>query len=126
MSEKINFQAEVGKLLDIMINSIYSERQIFLRELISNASDACDKLQYLCLTNPESAKNSGEMKIKIIPKRFEMLFNTIQCGMTTLAHFTQLDILKPNLFQKTRQCFRIIYYFVTPCDMKVIYSINRG
>ena len=67
MSEKINFQAEVGKLLDIMINSIYSERQIFLRELISNASDACDKLHYLCLTNPEIAKNSGEMKIKIIP-----------------------------------------------------------
>ena len=67
MSEKINFQAEVGKLLDIVINSIYSERQIFLRELISNASDACDKLRYLCLTNPEIAKSSGEMKIKITP-----------------------------------------------------------
>lgn len=67
MSEKINFQAEVGKLLDIMINSIYSERQIFLRELISNASDACDKLRYLCLTNPEIAQSSCEMKIKIIP-----------------------------------------------------------
>jgi len=67
MSEKINFQAEVGKLLDIVINSIYSERQIFLRELISNASDACDKLRYLCLTNPEIAKSSTEMKIKIIP-----------------------------------------------------------
>ena len=67
MSEKINFQAEVGKLLDIMINSIYSERQIFLRELISNASDACDKLHYLCLTNPEIGKTAGEMKIKITP-----------------------------------------------------------
>ncbi len=68
MSRKISFKAEVGKLLDIMINSIYSERQIFLRELISNASDACDKLRYVCLTNPEIAKKtSGEMKIKIIP-----------------------------------------------------------
>ena len=67
MSEKINFQAEVGKLLDIVINSIYSERQIFLRELISNASDACDKLRYVCLTNPEIAKSSEEMKIRIIP-----------------------------------------------------------
>jgi len=67
MSEKINFQAEVGKLLDIVINSIYSERQIFLRELISNASDACDKLRYLCLTNPEIAKSSTEMKIRIVP-----------------------------------------------------------
>ena len=40
MSEKMNFQAEVGKLLDIVVNSLYSERHIFLRELISNASDA--------------------------------------------------------------------------------------
>ncbi len=67
MSDKINFQAEVGKLLDIMINSIYSERQIFLRELISNASDACDKLRYVALTNPEIAKSAGQLKIKIIP-----------------------------------------------------------
>ena len=46
MSDKMNFQAEVGKLLDIVVNSLYSERQIFLRELISNASDALDKLKY--------------------------------------------------------------------------------
>lgn len=71
MSDKINFQAEVGKLLDIMINSIYSERQIFLRELISNASDACDKLRYVALTNPEIAKSAGQLKIKIIPNAEE-------------------------------------------------------
>ena len=45
MSDKMEFKAEVNKLLDIVINSIYSEKQIFLRELISNASDACDKLK---------------------------------------------------------------------------------
>ena len=67
MSDKMNFQAEVGKLLDIVVNSLYSERQIFLRELISNASDACDKLKYLALTHPDIAKASGQMKIKIIP-----------------------------------------------------------
>ena len=67
MSDKMNFQAEVGKLLDIVVNSLYSERQIFLRELISNASDACDKLKYLALTHPDIAKDSGQMKIKIIP-----------------------------------------------------------
>lgn len=67
MSDKMNFQAEVGKLLDIVVNSLYSERQIFLRELISNASDACDKLKYLALTHPDIAKDSGRMKIKIIP-----------------------------------------------------------
>lgn len=67
MSEKMNFQAEVSKLLDIVVNSLYSEKYIFLRELISNASDACDKLKYLVLTNPDIAKNSGEFKIKITP-----------------------------------------------------------
>ena len=45
MSDKLNFQADVSKMLDIVVNSLYSEKQIFLRELISNASDACDKLK---------------------------------------------------------------------------------
>lgn len=67
MSDKMNFQAEVGKLLDIVVNSLYSERQIFLRELISNASDALDKLKYLALTHPDIAKDAGGLKIKIIP-----------------------------------------------------------
>lgn len=67
MSEKMNFQAEVSKLLDIVVNSLYSEKYIFLRELISNASDACDKLKYLVLTNPDIARESGEFKIWITP-----------------------------------------------------------
>ena len=67
MSDKIAFQAEVGKLLDIVVNSLYSEKQIFLRELISNASDACDKLKYLALTNPDIAKSSGAFKITVTP-----------------------------------------------------------
>ena len=67
MSDKMSFQADVSKMLDIVVNSLYSEKQIFLRELISNASDACDKLKYLALTNPGLVKDSGRMKIKITP-----------------------------------------------------------
>ncbi len=67
MADKMNFQAEVGKLLDIVVNSLYSEKYIFLRELISNASDACDKLKYLALTHPDLAKDSGELKITVTP-----------------------------------------------------------
>lgn len=67
MADKLAFQAEVSKLLDIVVNSLYSEKQIFLRELISNASDACDKLKYLALTNPDIAKPSGQLKIMITP-----------------------------------------------------------
>ena len=67
MADKIGFQADVSKMLNIVVNSLYSEKQIFLRELISNASDACDKLRYLALTNPGIAKESGELKIRIFP-----------------------------------------------------------
>ena len=57
MADKMQFQAEVNKLLNIVVNSLYSEKYIFLRELISNASDACDKLKYLALT-PASLKSA--------------------------------------------------------------------
>jgi molecular chaperone HtpG len=70
--EKMEFQTEVSKLLDIMINSLYSEKQIFLRELISNASDACDKLRYAAITNPDMMKDSKEeLGIWIIPNEKE-------------------------------------------------------
>lgn len=67
MSEKREFQTEVAKLLDIVINSLYSEKYIFLRELISNASDACDKFKYWSLSNPQVAKPAGGLKIMITP-----------------------------------------------------------
>ena len=66
MSEnKMEFQAEVSKVLGLVINSLYSNKEIFLRELISNASDACDKLRYLALTDQNLAKGLSEFSIKI-------------------------------------------------------------
>ena len=47
--ETLSFETEVGKILHIVANSLYSEKQIFLREVISNASDACDRLRYLAI-----------------------------------------------------------------------------
>ena len=71
MSKKQKFKTEVSKLLDIVINSLYSEKYIFLRELISNASDACDKLRYYSLMNQDAAKNNGAFKITITPNAEE-------------------------------------------------------
>ncbi len=63
--EKLEFQAEVTKVLDLVINSLYSNKEIFLRELISNASDACDKLRYLALTNNKLIDPGTELAITI-------------------------------------------------------------
>ena len=67
--EKMQFQAEVGKVLDIVVNALYSNTDIFLRELVSNASDACDKLRYAAITRPDIAKEGGEFKIDITPDK---------------------------------------------------------
>ena len=63
--ETLGFQAEVKQLLNLMIHSLYSNKEIFLRELISNASDACDKLRFEALAKPGLMEGDSELKIKI-------------------------------------------------------------
>ena len=64
-AEKHNFEAEVSRLLEIVAHSLYSEREVFLRELISNASDACDRLRYLALTEPDLVKGDAAYRITL-------------------------------------------------------------
>jgi molecular chaperone HtpG len=65
MAETRSFQAEVSRLLDIVAHSLYSDKKVFLRELISNASDACDRLRYLALTRPELGAPEGKYRVVI-------------------------------------------------------------
>ena len=66
LSSTHQFQTEVTQLLDLMIHSLYSNKEIFLRELISNSSDALDKLNYLTMTDDAYKKLAFKPKIKII------------------------------------------------------------
>ena len=65
MAETKQFKAESKRLLDMMINSIYTHKEIFLRELISNASDAIDKLYFKSLTDDKVGMNKDDFKIEI-------------------------------------------------------------
>ena len=104
---KKEFQAESKKLMDMMINSIYTNKEIFLRELISNASDAIDKLYYKSLTDASVGMNKGDFRI-LITRDKENRILTVEdngIGMTkeeleqnlgTIAHSGSLDFKKDN------------------------------
>ena len=81
---KKEFKAESKKLLDMMINSIYTNKDIFLRELISNASDAIDKLYYKSLTDEKISVNKGDLNIRIETNKEKNTISIIDngCGMT--------------------------------------------
>lgn len=64
-SETLGFQAEVKQLLHLMIHSLYSNKEIFLRELVSNASDACDKLRFEAIDQPGLLEGDGELAIRV-------------------------------------------------------------
>jgi heat shock protein beta len=94
-SETHEFQAEVTRLMDILINSLYSNREIFLRELISNAADACDKLRYQALTSPELLREGEELGIQL---SFNKAAKTITItdmgvGMTKADLITNLGVV---------------------------------
>ncbi len=104
-AEKIEFKTEVKELLNLMIHSLYSHKEIFLRELISNASDAIDKARYEALTNKEILSNTGEGKIKLIADKtagtltirdngIGMTHDEVIAELGTIAHSGTKDFLR--------------------------------
>jgi len=83
-SDSFEYEAEVHKMLDIVINSLYTNKYIFLRELISNASDALDKLRFLSVTKPEMLGDTTELEMKIDydPEEKTLTIKDTGLGMT--------------------------------------------
>ncbi len=105
MARTYKFKAEINKLLNLMINSLYSHKDIFLRELISNASDAIDKLKFKSIQDKSLIEDDPEFKIKIIPDKknktltvsdngIGMDMDEIVKSLGTIAHSDTEEFLK--------------------------------
>ena len=88
--EKFNFNVEVTRMMDIIINSLYTNKEVFIRELISNASDACDKARFLAVQNPDYFGENKELKIIIETDRNSKTFSITDTGVG----MTKNDLVK--------------------------------
>lgn len=80
-SEKFNFNADVTRLMDIIINSLYTHKEVFIRELISNSSDACDKARFMAVQNPDFLGEKKDLEIRVETDEDKHTFSITDTGI---------------------------------------------
>jgi len=89
-SEKFSFNADITRLMDIIINSLYTHKEVFIRELISNSSDACDKARFMAVQNPDFLGEKKDLEIRIETDEDKHTFSIIDSGVG----MTKTDLIK--------------------------------
>ena len=89
-SEKFSFNADITRLMDIIINSLYTHKEVFIREMISNSSDACDKARFMAVQNPDFLGDKKDLEIRVESDEDAKTISIIDSGVG----MTKNDLIK--------------------------------
>ena len=99
-TETKQFKAEIGRMLDLVVNSLYSKKEIFLRELLSNASDAIDRAKYLGLVDKELLADAPDWKITIVADKAQKLLSISDNPNVVLCIINVILLISMNALVK--------------------------